>query len=542
MSIAPSAGPNDDDDKLGVLPTTSQKSLFIGASHSGNIPKTRSGHIPATLSHMSIRSMTDESEFGSLAKAVAVSAASSILSGYDQGVIAAAMLTMKADLSLSGVEQEVSIGCLNITAAVGGVLAGFAAELFGRKKAIAMANVFFLVGSFMIAFTPGFWLLLFGRMLQGVGVGFALVVAPIFTAELVPAQYRGMLVSLSDGSTNLGILLGYTAGLVFLDTPDGWRWMFGVGALPACILLGLIWLVPESPRWLVGVGRDTSAHRALNELLGDAATAERHLEDIQEAAKEQNQNEDAASWGEVFCNANPVYRTMIWRGFAIAFFSQAIGTEAVVYYSPEVVHEAGVTSVRQTLLAIMGVGFAKIFFLFVGSQLFDRVGRRPMLLTSAAGLFLSLLLMAWSCIVDDHLGAVLAIVGLCAYMGSFSIGFSPLTYVICSELFPTAVRAPAMSVALFTTRVIAGVISSSFVSLREWLTPMGAWLAFTPIAAAAFIFVFLYIPETMGHSLEEISDAFTNKTPKTKKKAEAISAPAVADGMPSDNNLSSPML
>jgi len=453
-------------------------------------------------------SFATSGDFTSVAKAVSVSAASSILSGYDQGVIAAAMLTMKPALGLTGVEQELSIGILNVTAALGGVLAGYAAERWGRKRAIALANFFFLIGSGVMAMAMGFWCLFAGRVLQGVGVGFALVVAPIYTAELVPAKHRGMLVSLSDVSTNLGILLGYTAGLVFLDTEGGWRWMFGVGAVPAVMLLMLIWLVPESPRWLVGVGRDPSALRALNLLYGDALAADHHYNQM---ASDHAESPQTSSWQQVLWHDDPVLRTMILRGLAIAFFSQAIGTEAVVYFAPDLVRAAGIKSDRMVLWAIMGVGMVKLVALGIASQLFDRIGRRPMLLTSAAGLLCGLLLMAYAEWAHSSITAALAIFGLCVYIASFSLGFSPLTYVICSELFPASVRARAMSLALFTTRIVAGIISSSFVSMRQELTPWGTWLFFTPIAAASFAFVWFCIPETKGHSLEQIADLFRNK-------------------------------
>lgn len=226
---------------------------------------------------------------------------------------------------------------LNVTAAIGGVVAGYVAELYGRKRAIALANLLFLVGSFVIAGAVGFWMLFWGRVLQGLAVGFALVVAPIFTAELVPASKRGMLVAFSDVSTNLGILLGYSAGLVFLDTPSGWRYMFAVGALPAFFLIMLIWVVPESPRWLVGIGRHVSARRALNELYSDSLAADRHFDEMRRMADEHAESEHSGSWRQVFWHEDAVLRKMIWRGLAIAFFSQAMGTEAVVRARP---HEA----------------------------------------------------------------------------------------------------------------------------------------------------------------------------------------------------------
>jgi len=447
-----------------------------------------------------------------LAKAVLVSTASSVLSGYDQGVIAAAMLTMRDDLSLDNVEQELAIGIMNIAAAGGGLLAGLAAERFGRKKAIALANVFFLLGSAAIAMADSFMLLFVGRLLQGVGVGFALVVAPIFTAELVPAEARGRLVSLGDVCTNGGILLGYSVGLLFLDTPYGWRYMFWLGCAPALLIVASIWTAPESPRWLVSVGRIEEARRVVHRLHTDDAEAAASLDEMVAAVALLKQQTDAAGtksgWLDVFWHPDKIVRWMIWRGLAIALFSQLTGTEAVVYFAGDIVQGAGISSMRDTLLAIMAVGLCKLVFLIFASTLFDRIGRRPMLLISSAGLAGSLVVLA-AATAGATPRPAMAIGGLCAYMASFSLGFSPLVYVICSELFPLGSRARAMSCALFITRVTAGTISSSFISLREALTPTGAWLLFVPVAVGAFGFVYHFIPETNGLGLEEVHDMFS---------------------------------
>ncbi|KAG8461606.1 hypothetical protein KFE25_001210 [Diacronema lutheri] len=442
-----------------------------------------------------------------LAKAVLVSTASSVLSGYDQGVIAAAMLTMKLDLDLDGVEQEMSIGVMNIAAAGGGLMAGMAAERFGRKRAIALANGFFLLGSLAIALAESFAALFVGRLLQGVGVGFALVVAPIFTSELVPAEVRGRLVSLGDVCTNAGILLGYSAGLLFFKAEDGWRYMFWLGCAPALLIVVSIFSAPESPRWLVSVGRVDEARTVVHRLHPDEAEAAASLDEMV-AAVAAVKDEPKSGWADVLWHPDPVVRGMIWRGLAIALFSQLTGTEAVVYFAGDIVQEAGLVSMRSILLAIMAVGACKLVFLLGASSLFDRVGRRPMLLASAAGLAASLLVLAAST-WGDAPRPVLAITGLCAFMASFSIGFSPLVYVVCSELFPLGVRARAMSCALFITRVTAGLISSVFVSLRTALTPHGAWLLFVPIALAAFAFVYAYVPETNGLGLEGVQTMFT---------------------------------
>ncbi|KAJ1618279.1 hypothetical protein T492DRAFT_1132083 [Pavlovales sp. CCMP2436] len=161
---------------------------------------------------------------------------------------------------------------------------------------------------------------------------------------------------------------------------------------------------------------------------------------------------------------------------------------------------------RHTLLAIMGVGLCKVSSLLLGCLLFDKVGRKPLLLLSAAGLSVSLVILAVAAAGNSN--AALAIGGLCGLMASFSIGFSPLVYVLCSELFPSAMRARCMGLALFTTQVVAGAISSSFVSLREFAIPTGAWLVYVPVSFVGFFFVLLAVPETKGVTLEAMPSLF----------------------------------
>jgi len=308
-----------------------------------------------------------------------------------------------------------------------------------------------------------------------------------------------------DVCTNLGILLGYAAGLAFYGVPGDWRLMFAVGALPAAVLLALIWAVPESPRWLVTHGQEIKARRILESVFPDRVRAVGQLRAIKEALAEERTKPEPR-WIDVAWPSNPVERRQMHRGLGVAFFSQATGTEAVVYYAASIVQQAGVTDVRQTLLAIMGVGFCKLVFLTIGASLFDRVGRRPLLLSSAAGIFGSLCILVLGSVGEPS--AALAITGLCCFMASFSAGLSPLVYVVCSELFPASMRARGMALALFVTRTVAGVISSSFVSLREGLTPAGAWLIFIPVAFGAFVFIYTRIPETKGVPLEQIPTLF----------------------------------
>jgi sugar porter (SP) family MFS transporter len=367
----------------------------------------------------------------SLVCIVTLSAVSSIISGYDQGVIAGAMLTLQKDLDLSGVQLELCVGVINLAAAVGGIITGAIADSKGRRWTITLSNLLFLVGSLLLTVAQSFFTLMVGRVVMGVGVGIALVVAPIFTAEIAPAHLRGSLVAMSDVATNAGILLGYAVGLCLYGVSGGWRCMFAIGMVPAGLLTGLIWTVPESPRWLAMRGRDSDAFASLLRI-GDEAYAEAELEGIR-AALHQDSTAGAARWREIFCPKDRTTARMLTAGFGVAFFSQACGTEAVTYYIPEVMVYVGLSN-YQALVATMYAGCCKLLFLLFASQLFDRLGRRPMLLVSAFGLACSFGTLSGSYIAGINW---LSVAGVCGIMAAFSLGFSPLVYVVSSSTPPS---------------------------------------------------------------------------------------------------------
>uniref|UniRef100_A0A7S3X432 Hexose transporter 1 n=2 Tax=Choreotrichia TaxID=141411 RepID=A0A7S3X432_9SPIT len=443
---------------------------------------------------------------------VSLSAISSIISGYDQGVIAGAMLTLQEDLGLTGVELELCVGVINLAAALGGIVTGAIADAKGRRWTITLSNVLFLLGSLLLTIAEDFFTLMVGRVFMGLGVGIALVAAPIFTAEISPAHLRGSLVAMSDVATNAGILLGYAAGLSFYGVVGGWRYMFAIGMLPAGLLAILIWTVPESPRWLAMRGRDNDALAALVRI-GDKAYAEAELESIRTSIQNDS-TAGEASWKEIFFPADRPTARMLTAGLGVAFFSQACGTEAVTYYIPEVMVNVGLSD-YEALVATMGAGGCKVLCLLFASQLFDRLGRRPMLLISAFGLAASFGVVSASYSINLNW---LSVVGVCGIMGSFSLGFSPLVYVVGTEVFPNRLRAKAMSLALFITRMLAGIVSISFISLEEGLGPTLLWASFSAIAVSAMVFIFFSVPETMGLELEDVAALFTAGGSSTQKK------------------------
>ncbi|KAL1523395.1 hypothetical protein AB1Y20_018337 [Prymnesium parvum] len=454
-----------------------------------------------------------------LASVCALCMISSTLSGYDQGVIAAAMPEMQPDLSMSDEDKEVCIGILNIAAAFGGVLAGPTADHIGRRKTIVIANVLFLVGSLFLTFATAFWMALAGRIVMGFGVGASLVAPSIYVAEMVPASMRGMMVGANDLADNFGILLGYAVGLVFWGVAGGWRDMFFIGILPCVLILMAIWVVPESPRWLLFKGHHEQARKELLRLGSTVDTVDGDAQKILDGLRRGSESQvQEAGWSDVLCPKTRLLRAMILSGMGIAFFSQACGTEAIIYYSPTIFSQLKMEG-RDALKGTMLVGTCKIIFLVIGASLFDYTGRKPMLIISGCGLCVAFILEGLSVAIDS---APLAVVGLCCAMSAFSIGLSPLTYVVPTEVFPTHVRGKAMSVALFTTRMLAGGISTSFLSLQHAFTAQGLWYIFASIAAMSVVFVVRNVPETMGKSLEDIENIFKARLQRQRDTVEGV--------------------
>lgn len=479
-----------------------------------------------------------------------IATVSSVLLGYDMGIISGALLFVAEDLKLSIFQQEVLVGSLSLVSMVGGAMAGRLSDAIGRRMTMALASAIFFAGALIMGFAPSYGVLMTGRVLSGVAVGFALMIAPVYSAELSPAAVRGSLVCLAEIFINFGILLGYIVSFAFQSLPThlSWRLMLGFGAIPAVMLAAGVLVLPESPRWLVTQGKPEEANRILlKTCLGDKEEAKVRLTDImetsglggiidasvdltpdelarfKEAAGKIKQGEGV--WRELVFASGPLRRMLI-VAFGIHFFAQACGIDATVYYSPVVFHEAGIQSKMGLLGATLLVGFTKFSFIFVAFYLLDRVGRRPLLLVSSSGMVLCLVTVAVAFIrtgsnsasgdsllavntstaaAHSKAGAMITIVAICAYVAFFSVGFGPVGWVLASEVFPLRVRAQAMGAAIVLNRTVGGTIALTFLSMSKAMTPAGVMLMFGGLVACSIAFVYWIVPETKGKSLEELS-------------------------------------
>ncbi|CAB1111751.1 unnamed protein product [Ectocarpus sp. CCAP 1310/34] len=431
----------------------------------------------------------------------ACSSLCSILLGYDVGVMSGAKEFIRPDLGLSTVQNEVMVGSLNIVAAFGGLVAGKAADRLGRKPTTALACVVFITGATMMTLSHTFWFLLLGRVVTGVGVGCAMVIAPVYITELAPPDVRGMLVSLTDICINVGIVFGYAASLlcsdVFNSDSAKWRSMIGIGMLPPLLILACLSLMPESPRWLVAAGRNADALHVLKRVMDDEDDAESTLQTISEATTTTE-----ATWKDVLVPSDRTVKAAMVLGIGLGFWQQASGSEAAVYYTPEVLKDKGWAN-RAILRGNMGVGGFKLLGEVVAFMLLDRIGRRPLFLVSSVLVTLCLLMVGFAFLLNWT--SMLTLFWLCMFMFTFSLGLGPVTFVVASEIFPVTIRGKAMSVVIFVNRMMSGVIALSYQSMSEAMTPEGSFFFFAALSAISVAFYYFWVPETRGRTLEEIT-------------------------------------
>ena len=436
---------------------------------------------------------------------VVVAASFSFLLGYDIGIMSGAKRLVARDLQLDSVEVEVLVGILNIVSAFGGLASGRLADAVGRRCTVGLACAVCIGGSLLMSVATGFSALLIGRVITGFGIGSSFQVSPLYIAEVAPKSLRGRLVSMFDLFINVGILAGYVVGYVVgsqLGLADGvaWRLMLGLGAVPPLLILLVLPVMPESPRYLVASGQHERAWAVLQRLY-----APHEARATMSLLREEGGGARPSTWQglrQILRPAPGVTRSLLFAGLGAACLQQATGVEAAVYYTPETLEAVGITEERSLLLATVGVGAIKVAFIGVAACLVDRFGRVPLLLASNAGIALSQGLLALSFLLGGSVG--LAVAGQCLFMAAFSIGSGPCSMMVASECFPLQVRGLAMGVATLLNRLISGSIALSFLSLTRALTPTGTFAAFTLIALLACAFIRRFIPETKGRALEEV--------------------------------------
>jgi len=442
------------------------------------------------------------------------------LFGYDTAVISGAveslnqyfivpmaLATPTANSLLGFVVACALIGCI-----AGSALAGWLSRKLGRKRSLLLAASLFVISALGTAapelgmFARGEMAVLVSfivfRITGGVGIGLASVLSPMYIAEVSPAGVRGKLVSWNQMAITLGILIVYIVnyrialmGDTAWNITTGWRWMFASMAFPALLFFALLWLVPESPRWLVRSGREHNALDVLSRLNGRAA-AEKELAEIKSTLA------NPASVRLLSFGAG-----VLIIGMLLSVFQQTTGIQVMMYYAPEIIKNMG-QSANSAMFQSILVGAVNVIFTVIAIYTVDRVGRKPLLLAGSALMALFLLTLGF-CFYTNQMGVV-SLVSVLGFVAVFAFSWGPVTWVLLSEIFPNAIRGKAMAIAVAVQWMMNYAASSTFPLLDRsaWSVKIFnhslPFLLFGIMALLSLVFVWKFVPETKGKSLEEM--------------------------------------
>jgi SP family arabinose:H+ symporter-like MFS transporter len=427
---------------------------------------------------------------------VAASAATAgLIYGYDVAVVNSALVFLRTAFQLGTVATGLVTSMLFWGCAVGALLGGWGSDRFGRRAVLFSAGAVFFAGALCAATSTHVEQLLAARLLAGVAAGAALLIGPLYIAEVSPASMRGRLVTLNQLAIVTGILIGFVCNYELAKLPhDNWRWMFAIDSLPSLALCALLPWIPESPRWLLQMGRTERAASVLRQI-----------------TPESEVNAALAEIGRAIREESGTYRELLGRALRrplvlavmLAIIQQVTGVNTVLFYGSILFAEHAGASASQAIGMNVLVGVVNLVCTIVGLLLIDRLGRRPLLLTATGGMGLCLVAFA----VMMHLlpgRPLLLLVPVLGYVACFAFGLGTAVWVCMAELFPNRIRGRAMSIANLALWIAVSCVMATFLSLIKMFSAPTVFVGYAVICALSFAYIFFALPETKNRTLEEI--------------------------------------
>lgn len=449
-----------------------------------------------------------------LVRLTATAAIGGLLFGYDTGVIGGANEFIREEFDLTAFEQEAVVSVAIAGAVFGSLVGGTLADQMGRKPTILVSDFVFCLGALMMGLAPNVLTLIFGRFIVGFGVGMAAMVVPVYLAEAAPADLRGSIVSTNVLFIVSGQLLSY---LVCIALAPHWRWMLGLAGVPGALqAIGMIFL-PESPRWLFQSGKNDDAITVLKRIRlpvvfrQDQSLIQNEINEIENELKSEFRLTYRQQLYELVHN----FRRPMLVGVSLQVFQQFIGINTALYYGPQIMERAGFDGGdSQPILASIPLAFVNVIGCCIAVRYIDNLGRRtimllmlPCIVASLCTMSIALYLVVYT---ESPVGKWLALSALICYLGFFSTGMATTPWTVNAEIYPMHLRSVANSLATTANWVANFIVSMSFLSLMD--TNEGAvlcWLMFAVLAALAWLFIYFYLPETKGKSLEDVLQLFT---------------------------------
>ncbi|MDC2958648.1 sugar porter family MFS transporter [Streptomyces gilvifuscus] len=444
----------------------------------------------------------------------AAAAMGGFLFGYDSSVINGAVEAIRDryDIGSAALAQVIAIALIGC--AIGAATAGRIADRIGRIRVMQIAAVLFTVSAVGSALPFALWDFAFWRVVGGFAIGMASVIGPAYIAEVAPPAYRGRLGSFQQAAIVIGIAISQLVNWGLLNAADGdqrgklmgleaWQVMLGVMVVPA-VLYGLLSLaIPESPRFLISVGKRDKAREILAEVEGESADLHARVAEIEHAMKSEHKSTFKDLLGGGF-----FFKPIVWVGIGLSVFQQFVGINVAFYYSSTLWQSVGVDptdsffySFTTSIINIIGTVIAMLFV--------DRVGRRPLAIIGSVGMVVGLALEAWAFsfdLVDGKLPAAqgwTALIAAHVFVLFFALSWGVVVWVMLGEMFPNKIRAAALGVAASAQWIANWAITASFPSLSDW-NLSATYVIYTVFAALSIPFVLKFVKETKGKTLEEM--------------------------------------
>ena len=485
------------------------------------------------------------------------------LLGFDSAVISGAVKGITVYFEMTDSMLGFAVGCVIFGAMAGNLLAGPMADRFGRKKVLIIVAALFTISASWSALATGYTEFIIARIIGGIGIGGAILIAPIYIAEIAPPKLRGSLVSFNQLNIVIGISVAYFSNYLFNMAGESWRWMLGVEAIPAAIYFLALWTVPRSPRWLILKLNEVKLARKILVKIGGEEYAESTIAEIQRG---QAKKETKGKLSDLFQNK---YATIMIIAFGIAFFQQITGINAIFYYAPTIFEQAGGSTDSSFLQAIV-VGLTNLVFTLVAIWLIDKLGRKPLLLigTTFMTIALTMAALAFNNATYDfnettlnkinnteiktaladlegqsfgdqaalfkqietklnedqfldfkrnqitnfiQINATMVLIAILLYVASFAISLGPVMWTLFSEVFPSKIKGIAISAVGFFNSLVSFSVTQVFPWELSNLGPTITFAIYAILSLCAILFVYKFVIETKGKSLEEVEELLVRK-------------------------------
>ena len=443
-----------------------------------------------------------------------VAALGGFLFGYDTAVISGTVSQVSTQFSLTSLQSGWYVGCALVGSIIGVLFAGALSDRFGRKRTMILSAILFTLSAVGCAISSSLDQLVLYRIVGGIGIGIVSIVCPLYISEVSPASHRGRMVSLYQLAVTVGFLGAYLMNYSLLNFSVGfssnnalfqkifgtevWRGMLGAETVPALMFFLIIFLIPESPRWLLVKNLESKAISIFSKIYNDTSVIAHQINET----KSMLQSERKSDWKILLTPG--IFRAII-IGVAIAMLGQFMGVNAVLYYGPSIFETSGLSSgdslFYQSLIGMVNMGTSVLALLII-----DKIGRKKLVYVGVSGMIISLLLIGFYFMMGKSLGlsSIFLLVCFLLYIFFTAGSISAVIFVFLSEMYPTQIRGTAMSIAGLSLWIGTYLIGQLTPWMLDTLTPAGTFFLFAFMCLPYMLIVWRLMPETAGKSLEDI--------------------------------------